>query len=128
MNWRKALCVLSFMVFGLVCAAQDITDVEAKPYGSYTGGKIDAVDLATGNLMLDIPLISYPQRGSLPPLTFSVELNNSPYSQTGWDCDSLGTVNDNGTSVSNQTGYWLICQAYSSRYDTSPPGAVYQAQ
>ena len=65
---------------GSVCVAQDITDVEAKPYGSYTGGAIDIVDLTAGNLMLNIPLVSFPQRGSLPPLSFSVELNNATYS------------------------------------------------
>jgi YD repeat-containing protein len=108
MNWCKALCALSIAVYGSACLAQDITDVEAKPYGSYTGGAIDTVDLATGNLMLNIPLISFPQRGALPPLTFSVELNNAPYAQTGWACGGDD------------------CQALTSRYDTSPPGGVYQ--
>jgi RHS repeat-associated protein len=32
-------------------------------YKSYHGGDIDSVDLRTGGLMLDIPLVSYPQRG-----------------------------------------------------------------
>ena len=108
MNWHKALCALSIAFFGSVCIAQDITDVEAKPYGSYTGGAIDTVDLATGNLMLNIPLISFPQRGTLPPLSFSVELNNAPYSQ--------GTI---------ACGPDSPCDILSSRYDTSPPGAVY---
>ena len=80
MNWCKALCQLSASrSHGSACLAQDITDVEAKPYGSYTGGAIDTGDLATGNLMLNIPLVSFPQLGSLPPLSFSVELNNAPY-------------------------------------------------
>ena len=77
MNWCKALCALSIAIYGSACLAQDITDVEAKPYGSYTGGAIDTIDLTTGNVMLDIPLISYPQLGTLPSLSFSVELNNA---------------------------------------------------
>ncbi len=120
MNWRKTLCVLSIAIYSSVCLAQDITDVEAKPYGSYTGGAIDTVDLATGNLMLNIPLISYPQLGSLPPLSFSVALNNAPYSQI-LACDPSGTM----TTGSLDGTYEVECQVYSSRYDTSPPGAVY---
>jgi RHS repeat-associated protein len=34
-----------------------------EPSGSYLGAKIDSVDLSNGNVMLNIPLISYPQRG-----------------------------------------------------------------
>ena len=100
MNWCKALCALSIAIYGSACLAQDITDVEAKPYGSYTGGAIDTVDLATGNLMLNIPLVSFPQLGSLPPLSFSVELNNAPYSQIAYDCDYLGVLNSNNQPVS----------------------------
>jgi len=123
MNWCKALCALSILVYSSCCLAQDITDVEAKPYGSYTGGAIDTVDLATGNLMLNIPLISFPQRGALPPLSFSVELNNAPYSQIAWICDPLGQ-----RQRYQQTDYVADCMPLSSRYDTSPPGAVYQYQ
>ena len=109
MNWCKALCALSIAIYGSACLAQDITDVEAKPYGSYTGGAIDTIDLTTGNVMLDIPLISYPQLGTLPSLSFSVELNNAPYTQGGLTCNSD-----------------TQCEFVSSRYDTSSPGAPYQ--
>ena len=111
MNWCRVLCILSIAIFGSACLAQDITDVEAKPYGSYSGGAIDSIDLATGNVMLDIPLISFPQLGKLPPLSFFVELNNAPYTQTSLNC------NPDYTEVQ--------CAFVSSRYDTSPPGAVY---
>src|ERR1017187_8696058 len=110
MNWRIALCALSIVICGSSCLAQSITDVEPKAYGSYGAGSIDTVDFATGNLMVHIPLISYPQLGTLPPLSFSVELNNAPYSQVPWGCDA-----EDG-----------VCMNLTSRYDTSPPGAVYQ--
>jgi YD repeat-containing protein len=103
------LCAFSIVASAVASLAQDITDVEAKPYGSYTGGPIDTVDLATGNLMLNIPLISFPQRGALPPLLFSVELNNAPYSQVSY----IDPTNPNAHCIT-------------SRYDTSPPGAAFQ--
>ena len=92
--------------------------------GSYDSGAIDTIDLATGNLLLNIPLISFPQRGSLPPLSFSVELNNAPYSQSAFNCDPADEVD-----LYPETGD-VECKILSSRYDTSPPGAVipYQAQ
>lgn len=34
-----------------------------KPFGSYHGGNIDNINVMNGQLGLDIPLISYPQRG-----------------------------------------------------------------
>jgi len=36
-----------------------------EPYKSYMGGNIDTVSLTNGNLMLHIPLVSYPQRGEV---------------------------------------------------------------
>jgi hypothetical protein len=34
-----------------------------KPHGSFQGGDIDQVSLSSGKLELNIPLVSYPQRG-----------------------------------------------------------------
>jgi len=118
MNWCKVLCALSIAIYGSTCVAQDITDVEAKPYGSYTDGAIDTIDMATGNLMLHIPLISFPQKGSLPPLSFSVEANIAPYSQNQV-CSGEGIVIGNDENGDPVYG----CPDHSSRYDTSPPGA-----
>src|SRR5664280_347712 len=44
MKYCKAVIVISYFV-GVGCLAQNITDVEAKPYGSYGGGTLDTVDL-----------------------------------------------------------------------------------
>src|ERR1700678_609807 len=41
------------------------TDQGLKPYGSYNGGDIDSINVLSGNLVLHIPLLSYPQRGKL---------------------------------------------------------------
>ena len=126
MNRFHATAFLCLAIASSACSAQDIKDVEAKPYGSYTGGAIDTVDLASGNLMLNIPLVSFPQLGALPPLAFSVELNNAPYSQAVTGCDALGQPNGAGQFVDGQNGAAMICMTYTSRYDTSPPGGVFQ--
>jgi YD repeat-containing protein len=52
--------------FGTTVAQNDPTlDIGLKPYGSYHGGDLDSVNLSNGNLTLHIPLVGYPQRGSL---------------------------------------------------------------
>ena len=70
MKRRAALCfalLASFMFLTGWSAAQDSDDIQQgiKAYGTYHGGDIDSVSMINGNLMLDIPLVSYPQRGNL---------------------------------------------------------------
>src|ERR1700733_10943964 len=36
-----------------------------RPYDSYSGGQIDSVSVSSASLTVDIPILSYPQRGSL---------------------------------------------------------------
>ena len=63
--------LLASVVFVLCCNStafgQSDPNLEQglKPYGSYHGGDIDVVSMATGNLTVKIPLLSYPQRGKL---------------------------------------------------------------
>ena len=45
------------------------------PGDTYGESSIDSVDYNTGNLIVHIPLISYKQRGSLPPLALYLRLN-----------------------------------------------------
>jgi hypothetical protein len=78
-----------------------------KAFGSYGGSQIDNVDLATGNLFLNIPLVSYPQLGHLPPLSFTVKLNNAPYFEAPPQDNSVGKP-----------------VKIHLRYDTAPPGGV----
>jgi hypothetical protein len=42
-----------------------------RPFGSYNLSEIDSVNLSNGRLLVDIPILSYPQRGALT-LTFSL--------------------------------------------------------
>ncbi len=54
-------------------------DQGLKPYGSYMGGNLDTVSLTNGNLMLHIPLVSYPQRGGRLNLAFYLRYNNKGF-------------------------------------------------
>jgi RHS repeat-associated protein len=57
--------------------AQDLPDVAQglQPYASYHGGGLDVVSMLNGGLTVRIPLVSYPQKGSLT-LSYSVIFNS----------------------------------------------------
>jgi RHS repeat-associated protein len=71
---------LAALVFAPGAEAQNPPSTEqgVVPFGTYEGGDIDRIDVITGNLFVHIPLLSYPQRGSLK-LSFSLQSNNK-----GW--------------------------------------------
>ncbi|NDQ55762.1 MAG: RHS repeat-associated core domain-containing protein [Acidipila sp.] len=68
------LCGLSLIswVYCMPTFAQENPnlDVGLKPYGTFEGGKFDSVSMTNGNLNLRIPILSYPQRGTLPYNSF----------------------------------------------------------
>src|ERR1700722_6024491 len=72
-----ALLFLFIFVAGYANAQTPTPTVDqgTNPYSSLHGGDFDSVVLSNGNLLLNIPLISYPQRGSLH-LGFSVAYDN----------------------------------------------------
>ncbi len=57
------------------------------PRESYVNSNIDHTDLLTGNVVVTIPLASFDQLGKLSPLSFSVVLNSSPWSEAA-TCDA----------------------------------------
>jgi RHS repeat-associated protein len=57
-----------------------------KSFGSYDGSSVDTVNLQNGNVMVHIPLFSYPQRGKMA-LSFSARLNSKNW-QVGEYTDS----------------------------------------
>ncbi|HET6933105.1 MAG TPA: RHS repeat-associated core domain-containing protein [Candidatus Acidoferrum sp.] len=79
-KWFLAWLALS-LIYCSSLLAQVPPDVEQglKPFGSYQHGNIDSVSLTNGNVMLHIPLVSYPQRGSKLSLGFFIRYNNK-----GW--------------------------------------------
>jgi RHS repeat-associated protein len=93
----------SILLYALTSTAQDDPNLEQglKAYGSYHGGSIDTVSLTNGNLFVQIPLFSYPQRGKLN-LDYVILYNNkgwgvkSNHNQFGptlqWDFRNISTV------------------------------------
>jgi len=75
-----ALVLLAFF-FSQVAHAQTLPAVTSddqmgmQPYQSYHGGDIDSISLGTGTLNLNVPFLSYPQRGKLH-LSFNLFYNN----------------------------------------------------
>jgi RHS repeat-associated protein len=49
------------------------------PYVSYHGGDIDTVNLGTGNLVVRMPFLTYPQRGNALRAEFDLQYNGKPY-------------------------------------------------
>jgi RHS repeat-associated protein len=71
------VCSLPFLFFAAASPAQDLPDVAQglTPYVAYHGGQLDQVNTLNGSLTVRIPLVSYPQRGSLA-LSYSVLFNS----------------------------------------------------
>jgi len=83
MRYFRILCILCVCCL-LSCVSTHAQDNPAfeiglKPYGSYHGGNIDTVSLGNGSLAVDIPIISYPQRGGKLKLDFSLHYFNWAY-------------------------------------------------
>src|SRR5579864_1691762 len=112
MRHFKILCLLSVLCFLCLPAfAQDDPNFETglKPFGSYHGGNIDTINLMNGNMTLDIPLISYPQRGGKLKLEFALHYTN------------LGTFEDQaGDSI---TGFYNVSGPFTHGFSIVQVGA-----
>jgi RHS repeat-associated protein len=77
------LCALSFcfLVSTTAIHAQANPNIDQgfHPYGSYEGGTVDTVSLSNGALNIQIPVVSYPQRGDLH-LSFSLRYGSKAWS------------------------------------------------
>jgi hypothetical protein len=126
--------VVSWLVASLLIISQAPTanaqqnqayETGLNPYRSYQGGNIDSINMFNHGLNVDIPLISYPQRGGKLSLTFDLHYIN----QGNWyDC-SPGTncsgfygsgqnlTNGFGVILKNWPSYWgTTCQATGDQY------------
>jgi RHS repeat-associated protein len=101
--YRLASQITGLFVFvwvaTLPCIAQLVnTDqVGIVPYGTYSGGTVDQVNMANGSLTVKIPLYSLPQRGKLA-LSLSVTLNSSSIGVSK-NCNiiGIGTIDQSGS-------------------------------
>jgi RHS repeat-associated protein len=78
--WLTRLLACSVCI-AWTLAAQGQADFEKgyQSYQSYHGTDFDTINLANGNLVLNIPLLSYEQRGGLPPVTVSIRSNSTTF-------------------------------------------------
>jgi hypothetical protein len=93
------LNVLSFLLVLSFCysayAQNDPGQIDVRPFAPIEGGAVDSVSDLNGSLMIHIPLLSYPQRGTLK-LDFSLKYDSPTYNQN-YTCS--GTVEPGVTSA-----------------------------
>lgn len=76
-----AACVVAILASNVAQAQADF-EKGYQSYQSYHGSDFDSVNLANGNLVLNIPLLSYEQRGGLPPVVISIRSNSTTFQST----------------------------------------------
>jgi len=74
------LLLVSLLSCSRLLAQEAGLDHGFKPFGSYQHGDIDSISLSNGNVILHIPIASYPQRGKLD-LSFSIIYNNKAWKE-----------------------------------------------
>ncbi|HSY36304.1 MAG TPA: RHS repeat-associated core domain-containing protein [Acidobacteriaceae bacterium] len=84
LNLPVALSAIALLSINV--AAQTPTDLTLgmTQNSSYHGGDIDAVNLGTDNLVVKIPLVSYPQRGSSLKLEYDFVYNGGTIADRTW--------------------------------------------
>ena len=108
--------VASFMIISLAPStfAQQDQDFETglNPYQTYQAGNIDSINLLNHGLNVDIPLISYPQRGGKLSLAFDLHYIN----QGNWyNCNpgsNCTTFYGSGQALTN--GFGVILRSWPS--------------
>lgn len=83
-------CFLALTLIAFPLRAQDDgpnpnVDLGVRPYESLRGGDIDMVNITNGNVVVRIPLVSYPQRGNLK-LNAVLAYNNRAWRITQINC------------------------------------------
>jgi len=71
-----AFFLLSLSATPLFGQQDPAVDSGFRRYQAFQGSDVDSVNLVNGNLMLHIPIASYPQRGGILKLSFSARYNN----------------------------------------------------
>ena len=133
---RSARTACAIWIISVVCLligaptkAQDDPAFQqaTQPFASYHGGNVDKVDLLSGNLSVDIPLMSYPQRGGKLGLTFYLHYHSGPAMVTescdsnGSNCSNYAPGYDHGADIveSGTAGMWFNSTGYQTPDYTS---------
>ena len=72
-----ALLVLAIGVLPLRSQQDPTIDSGFTPYGAFQRSDIDSVNIKNGNLIVHIPIASYPQRGGTLKLSYSARYNST---------------------------------------------------
>jgi hypothetical protein len=121
-NPRRANGTLMLTLALLLCLGHLSGIARAQDYLTANGAKAPTapdptqmgyVETSNGSLQLDIPLGSYPQRGSAQPLTFKVEYNGDLWQNSGsyWSLAGLESVGG-WLQTSPSTGYAYYSEVF----------------
>lgn len=109
-----------------------------KPYGSFQVGDIDSINMVNRQLNLNIPLISFPQRGGKLHLGFFLKYSNMYLNAIGEQCGLPGmstclpgSVTPEGTGVNIASDFIdaytpMYASGQSWSYVITPDGASHQ--
>ena len=73
-----AVASIGIFLHGALHAQADF-DKGYQGYQSFHGTDFDTINLSNGNLVLNIPLLSYDQRGGLPPVVVAIHSNSTTF-------------------------------------------------
>ena len=78
---KFALVLAASLSFSALLPAQTNPNLETgfKPYGSYDISNVDSVNLMNLDIVARIAILSYPQRGAIPPQVFSLRYNGKSF-------------------------------------------------
>jgi RHS repeat-associated protein len=121
--WLFASLTIISLAPSAVAQENQAYETGLNPYQSYQSGNIDSINMFNRGLNVDIPLISYPQRGGKLHLDFVLHYLNQGnwYNCTpGTNCSGFyGTTLTNGFGVilKNWPSYWgTTCQSTGDQY------------
>jgi RHS repeat-associated protein len=139
---KRIILSLGLLILASIpLAAQDPTDFSNgfAPYMSYDTLGFDNVNLLTGSVFIHIPIISYPQKGTLPDFSQSFNWNPPAWEYVcvymdGWYCGfdggqifMSGLVVDNLlTSTADAYGEGQVLDSTGSVHNMAQAGSNYQ--
>jgi hypothetical protein len=91
-----SICLMSFIALSLCANGQSpayepALQAGTVPFESYHGGDIDSVNLATGEVTLHVPLVSFPQRGGRLHVDYSIAYTTPVVNEVSINCGTHGS-------------------------------------
>src|SRR3984885_2147526 len=123
--WLFASLTLISLAPSAIAQQDQVFETGLNPYRTYQSGNIDSINVLNRGLNVDIPLISYPQRGGKLNLDFDLHYINQGnwYNCTpGTNCSGYygsgqALINGFGVIPKNWPSYWgTTCQSTGDQY------------